>query len=195
MPTSHIDRSISRRTALAGLGAGSLGLAVAARGQTAVAQDATTDALAEHPFAGTWLVTTPGGISPATFAADGSVVLGFPPSYVDPQLGPTFHGPALGTWEAAGERRGHFAVVQALSDANGAIVGTFLFEGHPTVSDDGQTFTDAEPQRVIIRDAANAVIFDQVLPVDPPVTASRIGTDIGAIPFPAGTPGAGTPAT
>jgi hypothetical protein len=93
---------------------------------------------------------------PNTFAADGSVNVAFPPNYVDPTLGLTFQGPALGTWESTGARSGHFTVVQALSDANGTHVGTFLFEAHPEVSADGQTFSADTPQRVVVRDAANA---------------------------------------
>ena len=40
-------------------------------------------------------------------------------------LGLTFQGPALGVWEATEDRSGHFTVIQALSDADGAYVGTF----------------------------------------------------------------------
>ncbi len=191
MTSSRIVASISRRTALAGLGAGGLGLALAAPGRRASAQEGGGDP-ARHPLAGTWLVDTPEGLSPATFAADGSVVLGVPPSYVDPQLGLAFQGPALGTWEPDGERRGHFTVVQALSDANGTYLGTFLFEGYPEVSADGQTFGGDTPQRVVVRDAANNVVMDQVISIEPPVTATRIGATIESVVFPA-TPDAATP--
>ncbi len=158
----------------------------------ATAQQATPGATASHPLAGTWLVNTPGGLSPATFATDGSVTLGVPPSYVDPALGTAFQGPALGTWEPDGERRGHFTVVQALSDANGTYLGTFLFEGYPEVSADGQSFGGDTPQRVVVRDAANNVTFDEVIPMEPEVTGTRIGATIESVVFPA--PMAGTPA-
>ena len=48
MTTSTHQPSVSRRTALAGLGAGGLGLALAATARRAAAQDAATD-LAEPP--------------------------------------------------------------------------------------------------------------------------------------------------
>lgn len=134
---------------------------------------------------------TPDGAVSNTFAADGSVVIAFAPNYVDPRLGLTFQGPALGTWEADGERRGHFTVVQALSDVDGTYRGASQFEGHPEVSADGQTFSGDTPRRVIIRDAANAVTFDQVLP-PPPVTGIRMTPS--AVVFPAVTPAAATPA-
>lgn len=47
----NAGRSVSRRSALAGLGAG--GPALAATGRTAIAQEAGGD-LAGHPLAGTW---------------------------------------------------------------------------------------------------------------------------------------------
>jgi hypothetical protein len=57
---SRATTRVSRRTALAGLGAGSLGLILAARAQHAFAQDATpTDHIsrADHPLVGAWVVT------------------------------------------------------------------------------------------------------------------------------------------
>ena len=48
--------------------------------------------------------------------------------------------------------------------------------------------------RAIMRDAGNAVIFDEVLPIDPPVTATHIGATIESVVFPAATPTAGTAA-
>jgi hypothetical protein len=191
--TRQSSSNLSRRAAIGGVGA-----AVAAVGlgqvDRAMAQEATPGTVAGHPLAGTWLVNTPGGLSPATFAADGSVTLGVPPSYVDPALGTTFQGPALGTWEPDGGRRGHFTVVQALSDANGTYLGTVLFEGYPEVSADGQSFGGDTPQRVIVRDAANNVTFDQVIPMEPEVTGTRIGATIESVVFPAPTSTAGTPA-
>ena len=191
--TRQSSSSLSRRTALGGVGAvaAAVGLGQVDR---ALAHEATPGTVAGHPLAGTWLVNTPGGLSPATFAADGSVVLGVPPSYVDPALGLAFQGPALGTWEPDGERRGHFTVVQALSDANGTYLGTFLFEGYPEVSADGQSFGGDTPQRVVVRDAANNVTFDQVIPMEPEVTGTRIGATIESVVFPAPTSTTATPA-
>jgi hypothetical protein len=190
--TRQSSSSLSRRAALSGVAAAAaVGLGQMDR---AMAQGVTPETVAGHPLAGTWLVNTPGGLSPATFAADGSVTLGVPPSYVDPALGTTFQGPALGTWEPDGERRGHFTVVQALSDANGTYLGTVLFEGYPEVSADGQSFGGDTPQRVVVRDAANNVTFDEVIPMEPEVTGTRIGPTIESVVFPEPTSTAGTPA-
>jgi hypothetical protein len=190
--TRQSSSSLSRRAALSGVAAAAaVGLGQVDR---AMAQGVTPETVAGHPLAGTWLVNTPGGLSPATFAADGSVTLGVPPSYVDPALGTTFQGPALGTWEPDGERRGHFTVVQALSHANGMYLGSVLFEGYPEVSADGQSFGGDTPQRVVVRDAANNVTFDEVIPMEPEVTGTRIGPTIESVVFPEPTSTAGTPA-
>jgi hypothetical protein len=55
MTTRQPDRSLTRRTALAGLGAGGLGLALPHRGGAAIAQEGGAD-LAGHPLVGTWVV-------------------------------------------------------------------------------------------------------------------------------------------
>jgi hypothetical protein len=112
--TSRPTVPVSRRVALAGLGAGGFGLALAHRGGNAIAQEVGGD-LAGHPLVGTWVVMTPGGVVPQTFGPDGSTVAAFPPNYVDPMLGLTLQGPALGRWEATSERQGHFTIIQALS--------------------------------------------------------------------------------
>jgi hypothetical protein len=160
---------------------------------SAVAQEATADALAGHPLVGTWAVMTPGGVVPQIHGPDGSIIAAFPPNYVDPTLGLTFQGPALGRWESTGERSGHFTVIQALSDADGTYLGTFQFEANPVVSADGQTFINSTPQRIILRDAANTVTFDQVVPADPPVTATRVGATMESVVLPVATPAAATP--
>ncbi len=183
------SRSVSRRTALAGLGAGGLGLALATRGPGASAQDTT----ASHPLVGAWLALTPQA-APAIFGSDGTVVLGFPASQAGAQ-DVEFVGPALGTWEPTGERSGRFTVVQALSDATGAFSGTVTIDGgQPMVSEDGQTFIDDRSGvTVTVRDPANNVVA--VIPFDaslPPLTATRMG--MGSPGFPEATPEA-TPAT
>jgi hypothetical protein len=187
MTTRQPDRSVSRRTALAGLGAG--GLALAARG--AVAQDASTER-AGHPIVGAWLtISQPPPAIPSIFAADGTVTIAYPPNYVDPTLGLTFQGPMLGAWEPISERGIHFSAIQALTDADGTYVGTFTLEGHPLVDADGQTFSDNTPDaRVILRDATNAILSEATLAAG--VVAVRITP--GSLIFPEGTPVAATPA-
>ena len=171
MPTQPTDRSLSRRTALAGLGATGLGLAL---GSSATAQEASLSDLAGHPLTGTWAA--------------------FPPNYVDPALGLTFQGPALGRWEADGERTGHFTFIQALSDANGTYVGTFQLADELEVSADGQTWSGATSAHIIVRDAANNVLVDEEFSLDSPVTGTRIGATIESVVLPVVTPAA-TPAS
>ena len=180
----------TRRAALVGVGAGGLGMALAARGTSA--QDAATD-LAGHPLTGSWAVMSPGGVVPQLHGADGSIIAFFPPNYVDPALGLTFQGPALGRWEADGERSGHFTFIQALSDANGAYVGTFQLSAEIEASEDGQTWSGDDPPRIIMRDAANTVIFDEVVSVEPPVTGVRIGATADSVVLPVATPAVATP--
>jgi hypothetical protein len=165
---------------------------LAAQPGSAAAQEGAAD-LAGHPLVGTWVVMTPGGVVPQTFSPDGSTVGALPPSYVDPTLGLTLQGPVLGVWEASGERSGHFTVIQALSAPDGTYLGTFQFEADPEVSDDGRTWSTSKPQRVIIRDAANTVILDEVFPMDSPIPATRMGATMDSIVLPVATPAAATP--
>jgi len=190
MTTPNTVPTVSRRAALVGLGAGGLGMALATI--PADAQESTPAAMAGHPLIGTWAVMVPGAVVPQIFGSDGSVVAAFPPSYVDPVLGLAFHGPALGRWEATGERSGHFTVIQALSDPDGAYVGTFQYEANPEVNADGRTLVNTKPQRVIVRDAANAVVSDEVFQ-GPPVTATRVGATMESVDLPPAAPTAATP--
>jgi len=193
MTTPRID-TISRRTALAGLGAAGAGLALAATVHPAAAQEAAAGDLANHPLVGTWAVQTPGGVTPQIHGPDGSVVVAFPPNYVDPALGLTFQGTALGRWEADGDRIGRFTALQALSDADGAYVGTFLLAAAVEVSADGQTWrVSGQGPRIVLRDAANNVTLDELLPDDLAVTATRMGATAESVVLPVVAPGAATP--
>jgi len=103
MTTSRPDATVSRRTALAGLGVGALGLALAARGLGASAQDATPAPtpfpMTDHPIVGVWQfdqeLRQPGtDIYNAIFSNQGT--------YVDSSLDDAWF--AIGTWRATGER-------------------------------------------------------------------------------------------
>src|SRR5215212_9266754 len=135
---------LNRRAALGGIGAAAAALGLGHLDR-ATAQNATPTPLAAHPLAGTWLAMTVGGLSPSIFAPDGSVVLEWAVSYVDPafpDLDVVFNTPGIGTWEPVSEQQGHFTVVAVLSDAKGTYLGTATVEGHPSVSPDRQTFND-----------------------------------------------------
>ena len=194
--TRHPVRSrsgLSRRAAFgraAGVGA-ALGLA-GSLGRVA-AQDATAEAMANHPIVGVWNVTTPAGPSLNVFFADGTNIQGLPATQPGPN-GVTFVGPQVGTWEPVSERGVHFTGVQLHSHANGVFTGTVTIDGYPVVSEDGRTLLDDQSQVTItIRDAAGAILQQVPGAGQPPVTGVRMG--VGSPGFPEGTPTAGTPTT
>lgn len=191
MTTRRIDRPVSRRAALTGLGAGGLGLTLAARGGIAAAQDAAAE-LASHPIVGAWMVAAPTGPALAVFAADGTNVQGVPTAQAGPQ-GVTFTGAQVGTWEPVSERGVHFTGVQLLTDASGAFVGSVTIDGHPVVSEDGRALVDDAPETTItIRDAAHNVV-EVVTPYPGGVPATGVRMGVGAPGFLEGTPGTATP--
>ena len=196
MPASTHDPAISRRTALVGLGVGGFGLALTTAGRPAAAQDRAGD-LASHPMVGTWAAMTPDGVVPQIHGADGSIIAAFTPNYVDPALGLTFQGPALGRWEPDGERRAKIMFIQALSDANGTYLGTSQITAVIEVSDDGQSWIGGgDGTHLIVRDVANNVTVDQTIPSgDLTVTGIRIGATAESVILPVATPAAATPTT
>ncbi len=183
----HRNNAVSRRSAVAGLGAGSLALAMSHL--TASAQVAP-DAKASHPIVGAWMVTTPIGPSMAVFSADGINIQGVTTTQPGPQ-GVEYVSAQIGTWEPDGDRRVHFTGVQLHTDITGALIGSVTIDGHPRVSEDGMTIIDdAAETTVTIRNAKNNIV-NVVKGGNPPATGVRMG--VGAPGFPAGTPEAGTP--
>lgn len=170
------------------------------RNMGTAAQDAS-NAMAEHPIVGAWLTMNPGdppSASPVSFTADGIMTVAYAPSYIDPELGLTFQGTAIGAWEPTGERSIRFTFVQALSDTDGNYLGTFTLDGYPEVSEDGLAFVDEGTMaRVTIRDANNVITVQAgggqgEEPITPPVHARRI--QVGNPGFP-DVAAAATPAT
>jgi hypothetical protein len=191
MSTSTTDRTVSRRTALAGLGAGGLGLALTATPRLVAAQDTAAE-MAKHPILGVWNVTTPNGPNVASFFADGTAVTALPTTSAGPQ-GVQFVSALVGTWEPISARGIHFTAVLLQSDANGTYTGSVTIDGHPVVSEDGQTLVDDAPETTVtIRDAAGTIVA--VIPGTPTVHATAIRMGVGAPGFPAATPGTATPA-
>lgn len=137
--------------------------------------------------------------SGVSFTADGIMTVSDAPSYVAPEFGVAFGGASIGTWEPTGERSIRFTLVQPLSDAAGAYLGTFNLDGYPEVSEDGLSFVDEGTiAKVTIRDANNAIILQAgggggEPPMTPPVHARRIR--IGDPGFPVEGPLAATPPT
>jgi hypothetical protein len=190
--------ALTRRTALGGVGAAAA--AVGLGGVSRVAAQGAGSEMATHPIIGVWLSMNPGDppqASPVSFTADGIMTVAFAPSYIDPGLGVTFQGTAIGVWEPTGERSIQFIFVQALSDVDGTYLGTFTLEGYPEVSEDGLSFVDEGTRaRVTIRDANNVITMqagggEGAEPITPPVHARRMR--IANAGFPEATPVAGTP--
>jgi hypothetical protein len=183
-----------RRSVLLSAVSGTLTSAFAV-GRSTMAQEATPDAMATHPIVGSWMVSTPAGLAMAVFFADGTNIQGLPATMPGPQ-GVTYVSTQVGRWEPIDERSIHFTGVQLHTDANGTLVGTVTIDGHPTVSEDGQTLRDDNPESgPTIRDAAGNVI--DVLRGGPPATGVRMGVGNPGLPGTtamAGTATAGTPA-
>ncbi len=157
----------------------------------ASAQEATPSAMANHPIVGSWMVTTPAGLAMAVFFADGTNIQGLPATMPGPQ-GVTYVSTQVGTWEPIDERSIHFTGVQLHTDANGTLVGTVTIDGHPTVSEDGQTLRDDNPESgPTIRDAAGNIV--DVLRGGPVVTGVRMGVGVPGLPGTGSMTGTPTP--
>ena len=190
MTTSRTDRSVSRRTALAGLGAGGLGLALATTARPAAAQEQAS--LATHPLVGTWLDA--GGANLSRFGADGAVGVAWATNFADGSGNVLFQSPGLGVWEPVDDRSARFTAIAIYSDAAGTLIGTSTLDGYLTVSEDGQTFVDdwTHGTKFTDRDAHFNVIGEFTGDANtPPVRGLRIAA--WNVPFPAPTPEA-TPA-
>ncbi len=142
MKSPRCTLSVSRRTALAGLGAGSLAIAVAAR--QATAQDATPTAMAGHPLVGTWIfdkdiATMTDVPSIVVFTADGGLL--------DPSEG------VAGAWQATGPRSAAWTLVDFITDPHGYVAIRSTAE----IDDSGNAL--AGPYSVTIVGADGTVMF------------------------------------
>jgi hypothetical protein len=190
MSTPRTTDPVSRRTALAGLGAGGLGLALATTAHHASAQDAATET-ASHPIVGAWRAITPGGPALTIFHPDGTAVFADPPTTVDPALGVVSRSLGIATWEPTGARSVHFTATELYSDASGTFLTFGTFDGYPEVSADGQTLHDDQSQATItIRDAAGAIVQEIAAAGAPPVIAYRMGPGNPGFPDSGATPAA-----
>ena len=167
---------VSRRTALAGLGAGGLGLALAqTNAARAAAQDAATD-LAHHPLVGTWLSgTSSNDIGLNYWGPDGSMTL---QTIIVPVPGEsegsfTYNDQAMGVWEPISERGIHITFTWATRDATGVPISSTTVEGFPVASEDGMSFLDDGTKVVVtLRDPTGTVT--QVINTVPRVIGVRV---------------------
>jgi hypothetical protein len=186
MTTSNTSRSVSRRTALAGLGAGGLGVALAAAvTRQASAQDATPADAAGRPLVGMWQWNSfPERPEPATFAifhADGTYTEWNP-----------IAGEAIGIWRMTGERTFDLLFVFADTDPSpdvtkwGPGTGTFTITGE--LDETGNALTAAGT--VVARDAGGVHLVD--VPWTRPAIRVTFETNPATGSIPA-TPEAATP--
>ena len=156
--TTRPTNPVSRRTALAGLGAGGLGLALAATARGVAAQNAIAE-MATHPLVGTWMT----GTSPADFAvahwdADGNMTNNGLFALPGPDGTMIHSNPFAGVWEPDGDRGIHFTFMALTYDAAGAVTGSITVDGYPVANEDGNSFWDDGTRAVVtLRDATGAV--------------------------------------
>lgn len=133
------DHPISRRSALAGLGAGGLGLALTNAVHPANAQDASPTALASHPFVGTWIVdrdpNDPTEIPTYNVVtSDGTII--------DPTVG------GVGVWEATGPNTANFTLTGTIIELN----AYFLVRSSITIDADGGYATNNYSSTIVAAD-------------------------------------------
>lgn len=157
MSTSGPNAAVSRRSALAGLSAGGLGVALSTR--RAAAQDATAE-MANHPLVGIWLAgANVNELGLVHLAADGSSTFQGGSIATGPDDALTFSGSAMGVWEPVSERGIHITFTWQNRDATGAVTSTVTVNGYPVANEDGRSFWDEGTQAVVtVRDPTGAVI-------------------------------------
>jgi hypothetical protein len=129
MSTSNPVSTVSRRTALAGIGAGGLGVALTATASHAAAQEASPSAMAGHPIVGTWIITR--DITNTTqvpvvvvFTADGG--------FIDPGQR------VAGVWEPTGPQSAAMTIIPFIEEGNG---GYGVVRATMEVDEGGDTMT------------------------------------------------------
>lgn len=162
--------SMSRRTALAGLGAGALGVSLATA-HHATAQDATPSVMAAHPIVGTWIIDR--DITTAT-EAPSIVVVTADGGVIDPSMG------VAGAWQATGERTVLWTLVGILPGNQGTIV----VRSTPEVDETGMTLTGTASGTIVAPDGTViASLFGPSMGVRLPIESVEAGgTPLPGIP-------------
>ncbi len=182
------QQSLTRRSALAGLGAGSLALFL---GASATANPPMAESggsgsgevlsAARHPLAGRWLsqLALPSRPDvavtvPTFFGADGTVVMCLPGMEAE-KRGVHASGIALGCWEPMAADLGHFTVVQVMATLDGDYVGTVTIDGYAQTDADGLGFAvRSEDNLFVVRDQADAVLEQLAAPADHPMRGLKM---------------------
>lgn len=178
MTTSPIDRSVSRRTALAGLGAAGIGMALSTR--HAAAQEVAPTSPTGHPLAGTWIVDFPNHGLPAiaVWAADGS--------FIDAGNG------ISGVWAPTGPRTALHTWVKFVPDNGGAYIS---ISGTIMVDETGEAWSQPYSSMVVAPDGTVVSTDSGTVHATRlrPVPEDQIGTPIAAVPTWTPAPPAATP--
>jgi hypothetical protein len=132
MTASRTIDPVSRRTALAGLGAGGLGLAFGARSVAAAAQGLTP---AGHPLVGTWFLTT-SSANPTN--ADDLFILHADGTYIEANADGSVR---LGVWEPTSPTTATLTITAYSRDAAGASLGGITIRLTITLNPDGNSYT------------------------------------------------------
>jgi hypothetical protein len=166
------QQSLTRRSALAGIGAGSLALFLGASASAAPPAFETGGSgsgevlsTTTHPLAGRWLshLALPSRPDvdvavPTFFGADGTVVMIFPGMEAE-KRGLQVSGIALGCWEPMTADLGHFTAVQVLANLDGDYVGTVTIDGYAQTDAEGLGYAvRSDDHLFVVRDQADAVI-------------------------------------
>jgi hypothetical protein len=175
MTTSNITPLVSRRTALAGLGASGLGIALATTVRQASAQDSVS--MADHPWVGAWVINrdpsdTTESPTLNVVTADGGII--------DPVMG------VCGVWEATGLTTWNFTIMGITVEtlAGGGAGSYAIIRGSGEVDASGDAAMGTASVTVVAADGT--VLFS----AQGPNTATRIKVEpMDAI----GTPFAGFP--
>ena len=140
MTVQFSSSSMSRRTALAGLGAGALGVSLTAA-HHATAQDATPTVTAAHPIVGTWIIDR--DITTAT-EAPSIVVVTADGGVIDPSQG------VAGAWQVTGPRTVAWTLVGTLP----ANEGTIVVRSAPEVDETGMNLTGPYTVTIVAPDGS-----------------------------------------
>jgi hypothetical protein len=140
MSSTNSAPVVLRRTTLAGLGAGGIGMAPAASTHHASAQDATKGAMAGHPIIGTWVVdwdvtTVDEAPSVVVYTADGGLL--------DPSQG------VAGVWQATGPRSAAWTLVPLIDGGAG---GYLAIRSTGEVAEEGNTLDSPYSSTVVTPD-------------------------------------------
>jgi hypothetical protein len=191
---------VSRRTAIAGLGAGSLGLLFGSHAaalppqlnrDTGIVPGGPEMALTAHPLVGRWLSTM--GLPskpnasvavPSFFGNDGTVMMIFPGTEAA-RRGLEVKGVALGEWVPVDTRTGHFTAVQVLANLDGAYVGTVTIDGFASIAEDGLSFSVQSNDRLFtVRDTFNAITEHLASSITNPMRGFRMRAGNPGFPDP-----------